>query len=360
MGKEDDFRLSAYSYDLPPELVAQVPPEQRGGSRLMVLNRATGDIRTATFAELADFLPPSLLVANNSRVLPARVYGQKTNGAQVEFLLLTPLPWLHPQQEDNGVWTCRAQGLLRPAKRLREGDAVRFSPDFSLTALHKEEYGRTTVTLRWKGDLAAQFERHGHIPLPRYIHRPPSAQDRERYQTTYAQKEKNGSVAAPTAGLHFTEALRRELLAAGHKWAELTLYVGYGTFSPVRAEDIRDHAMHEECVEISPETAAAVTQAKRDGRAIVAVGTTVARALEGVCAVRGQVEAYKGGTNIFLRPGSQLQVVDKLITNFHLPGSSLIMLAAALAGRETILAAYAHAVEQRFNFFSYGDAMLIL
>ncbi len=355
----DDFNLTGYHFELPEALIAQEPPAVRGASRLMVLNRKNGNLVTDMFARLGDYLPPCLFVINNSRVVAARRAGTRASGGKAEFLLLSPLPLLRPEQTGGG-WTCEAQGLLRPAKNLRIGDTLRFADDFALTVLEKGEFGRGRVRLEWQGDLAGLLERYGSLPLPPYIRRPATEADAARYQTVYSRKDKAGSVAAPTAGLHFTPELRESLSAAGHQWTEVTLYVGYGTFSPVRAADIRKHVMHEEFVELPPETASAIQAAKAEGRPVVAVGTTAARTLEGAFAATGSIGPYSGFTDIFLYPGRPVRVVDHLLTNFHLPESSLIMLTAAFAGREAILSAYARAVEEKFRFFSYGDAMLIL
>ncbi len=355
-----DFLLSSYMFSLPPELIAQEPAPVRDGSRLMILDRASGALSLSRFADLAAHLPPGLFVINNSRVLPARLTGQRASGGKAEFLLLTPLPLLTVRETGNGWQEAEAEGLLRDSKRLRTGEEITLGESFSLVILEKADFGRSRVRLRWKGILEERFRNLGALPLPPYIRRPAGEADAERYQTLFARSEKTGSVAAPTAGLHFSEGLKEALTAAGHTWAEITLYVGYGTFSPVRCHDIRDHGMHAEFVEISPETAEAVNRAKAEGRAVTAVGTTAVRALEGVWRSRGRVEGHAGWINIFLYPGEPFGVVDHLITNFHLPGSTLLMLVSAFAGRERMLDAYARAVQERFRFFSYGDAMLIL
>jgi S-adenosylmethionine:tRNA ribosyltransferase-isomerase len=357
-----DFKLSSYDYDLPEERIAQAPAACRDGSRLLVLDRAHGSMNTACFADLLDHLPENaLLVANNSRVIPARVFGTKDTGGRVEFLMLTPLPLIDPQPGgDSAGWrTARAEGLLRASKAPKPGATIHFSNDFRLTAREAGPFGRWQVDLAWRGDLKDRFEELGHLPLPPYIKRPDSAADRERYQTTYADTGKSGSVAAPTAGLHFTAELRDRLARAGFGWAEVTLYVGYGTFSPVRCTDIREHRMHSEYIEVPEATAEAIRRAKAEGRPVVAVGTTSARTLEGMVRESGRIGAFRGETDIFITPGYQFQVVDALITNFHLPESSLIIMIAALAGRETILSAYDFALENGYRFFSYGDAMLI-
>jgi len=358
----NDYKLSSYDYHLPEERIAQAPADRRDGSRLLVLDRAGDSLHAAAFADLADHLPPdALLVANNSRVIPARLFGTKDTGGKVEFLMLTPLPLIQasPGQDGEGWSTARVEGLLRASKSPKPGAVVTFSDDLRLTAREAGPFGRWTVELAWRGDLTARFESLGHLPLPPYIHRPDSEADRERYQTTYNDASKAGSVAAPTAGLHFTPALRRSLADRGFGWAEVTLYVGYGTFSPVRCPDIRDHAMHSEYIEVSEATARAVRQAKAEGRPVVAVGTTSARSLEGMFRESGCIGEFRGETDIFITPGYRFNVVDAMITNFHLPESSLIIMISALAGRKSVLSAYGFALENGFRFFSYGDAMLI-
>lgn len=404
--QEADFLLSSYSFGLPEDRVAQRPAECRDASRLMLLDRETGATQVAVFSDILRFLPENcLLVANNSRVIPARMWGGRPGGGHAEVLLLTPLPLLELFPDPGGGFTAGAEALLRPAKKIRPGDRISISDALQVELVEQGAFGRCRVLLHWQGDLRELLQQHGVMPLPPYIRRQKPrpgdspvfgpalgaeegglfgrvpetegaeqeaaltqiAFDKERYQTTYARDDKAGSVAAPTAGLHFTPELREALSASGREWAEVTLYVGYGTFSPVRCEDIREHAMHSEYVEIPAATAEAVERAKREGRPIVAVGTTSARTLEGVFATQSaeagsgfSLAAHAGWINIFLYPGRPFQVVDGLITNFHLPESSLLMLVSALAGRERVLAAYARALEEGFRFFSYGDAMLIV
>lgn len=402
---DPDFLLHSYAFDLPEERIAQHPAPERGGSRLMVLPRAGGSPRIASFADLPFWLPENcLLVANNSRVIPARLWGKRPGGGKVECLLLTPPPLLasapssaHPV--GSGWREADAEALLRPAKRIRPGDRLAFSDDLTVELLEHGPFGRCRVRLFWPGNLLRILERHGVTPLPPYIRRcaPEAAhtpvqgtgpetepdatlpapaeaalfrdKDRERYQTVYSREDKAGSVAAPTAGLHFTPDMRARLAASGREWAEVTLYVGYGTFSPVRSPDIRDHAMHAEYVELPEETAAAIARAKNQGRPVIAVGTTSARVLEGAFAARPADAAdemppkpapFCGQTDIFIYPGKPFRVIDGLITNFHLPESSLLMLVCALAGRERVLDAYQQAIAADFRFFSYGDAMLIV
>jgi S-adenosylmethionine:tRNA ribosyltransferase-isomerase len=243
---------------------------------------------------------------------------------------------------------------------MKEGEAAEFDPALRVVLLARGEYGRCSLRLEWQGDLEDIFNKIGHMPLPPYLEREDDAGDRERYQTTYAAAEKSGSVAAPTAGLHFTHTVREALTARGFRWAEVTLYVGYGTFSPVRAEDIREHTMHAEHVEVGEAAAQAIREARAAGLPVIAVGTTSARSLEGMHQALGKVAAFAGDTSIYITPGYEFQVVDALITNFHLPESSLLIMVSALAGPEKIRAAYAAALDWEFRFFSYGDAMLIV
>ncbi|NCD24481.1 MAG: tRNA preQ1(34) S-adenosylmethionine ribosyltransferase-isomerase QueA [Deltaproteobacteria bacterium] len=354
-----EFDLQSYDFDLPEALIAQDPAEERGTSRLLVLDRTTGEIREAMFPDFADLLPEgAVLVVNNTKVLPARLIGRKPSGGRVEFLLLTPLALITPESGPNGAFEAEAEGLLKASKGPRPGETLHF-PGIDMVVLEKGEFGRARVRLTWRGDLAAHFLDQGHIPLPPYIRREDKTEDRSRYQTVYSREDKLGSVAAPTAGLHFTPDILTRLESRGITRAEVTLYVGYGTFSPVRTEDIRDHAMHAEYAEVSPETAALLAQAKTEGRPIVAVGTTTTRAVESMATRLGTIGAFTGWTDIFIHPGYRFKVVDQLVTNFHLPRSSLIIMVATLAGRRRILDAYSHAVRRGFRFFSYGDAMFI-
>lgn len=363
MTDADDYLLKSYDFDLPEEQIAQYPPATRGGSRLLVLPRTNSGgqgLEHHAFADLPDLLPEgALLVANNSRVLQARLLGKRESGGKVEFLLLTPLPLLlQTAQSTGGQKYAEADGLLRCGGRLRDGECIDFGT-IRVILLEAGPFGQRRVRLEWEGDLAAAFAATGHLPLPPYIKRPDTAADAGRYQTVYAREDKNGSVAAPTAGLHFTPEIRQRLNARGFEWAEVTLYVGYGTFSPVRCADIREHHMHREYIEVNEATARAVAKARAEKRPVVAVGTTSARTLEGVAEQCGTVQPFAGWTDIFLYPGRPIRVIDGLLTNFHLPASSLLMLVAAFVGRKRILSAYAEAVARGYRFFSYGDAMLI-
>ncbi len=361
MPESTDHQLDLYSYELPESSIAQEPSGRRDGSHLLVLDRKRQDNVVSTMQDFPDFLPENaLVIANNSRVVPARLFGTRPTGGRVEFLLLTPLPLLEAQTDGQGRSSAIASGLLRSSKGPKQGEIVRIADDLHLEVMERGEFGRSTVRMVWRGDIATLLEKNGHMPLPPYIRRPDSSADRQRYQTVYSREDKAGSVAAPTAGLHFTPELRSRLLARGHQWEEVTLYVGYGTFSPVRAQDIRDHEMHSEFVEIPERTAQAIRRAKQEGRPVIAVGSTSVRALEGGFAQTGEIAPFTGETSIFIRPGFEFKVVDHMLTNFHLPLSSLIIMVSAFAGRQRILAAYQQALDNGFRFFSYGDAMLIL
>ncbi|PTN36532.1 tRNA preQ1(34) S-adenosylmethionine ribosyltransferase-isomerase QueA [Desulfonatronum sp. SC1] len=357
------FSLDAYDYYLPESLIAQNPPQSREASRLLIMGRGD-DLPPAVgvFNDVLEHLPRgSLIVVNNSRVVPGRLRTVGEHGGGMELLLLTPLNLLRRDQRTVGARAVATSDvLLRPAKKARVGKVLNFS-EIQVTVLEKGEFGQTKVELSWPTYLSLEefLRSNGEIPLPPYIRRPSDQRDLERYQTVYADEQETGSIAAPTAGLHFTPLLRDKLIQAGHEWAEVTLYVGYGTFSPIRCDDIRDHRMHGEYVKITQGAAEAVRRAKQEGRAIVAVGTTSLRTLEGVAAVRGGVEPFEGWLDTYIYPGFSFQVVDGLITNFHLPKSSLLVLVSAFAGRERILAAYRRAMAEGFRFFSYGDAMFI-
>ncbi len=369
---EKDFWLSSYRFDLPEEQIAQYPPETRGDSRLMVLPRRVAkgageailDIQHTQFSQLREHLPKDcLFVVNNTRVLQARLLGTRPSGGKVEFLLLSPLPLVvaaaEPLKLQEGWFEAEAKGLVRAGGRVNDGDVFYFGAGIRVTVLESGPFGQRRVLLAWKGDLAEAFAATGHIPLPPYIKRRDNDEDMSRYQTIFAKSEKVGSVAAPTAGLHFTEDMKNALAAHGCEWAEVTLYVGYGTFSPVRSEDIRSHRMHREYIEVSEATTEAIAKAKAEKRPVIAVGTTSVRALEGVAELCGKMQPFTGWTDIFLYPGRPFKVVDGIITNFHLPESSLLMMISAFTGRQRILDAYAQAVQRGYRFFSYGDAMLL-
>ena len=341
------MRIADFDYLLPEELIAQEPIEPRDASRLMVVPRE-GAFQHRAIADLPDLLVPGdLLVLNDTRVIPARLLGKKESGGKVELLLCEPLA---------GGLGRRWRAMGQASKSIRAGAQLLFD---GLTAVVEasEGDGFYTVTLDREGaELEAALARAGQLPLPPYIRRPPDDRDRERYQTILARAP--GSAAAPTAGLHFTHALLDRLAAKGIERATVTLHVGPGTFLPVRAERLDDHRMHGERFEVPEATAAAVARARSRGSRIVAVGTTSARTLESAFQ-RGRVVAGEGRTELFIRPGHTFGAVDSLLTNFHLPRSTLLVLACALGGRDRILEAYREAVARRYRFFSYGDAMLI-
>jgi S-adenosylmethionine:tRNA ribosyltransferase-isomerase len=353
----DGFSIEDYDYELPQELIAQEPLPERASSRLLVLDRSSGGLGHRTFADLPELLSPGdLLAMNRSRVLPARLLGRRSGGGEAEILLV--------RAREPDLW----EAMVRPGRRLRAGAEVeiaagfhvRIEGDSGTTATESPAGGpMRTVRLVTEGDdPRAAIERHGHVPLPPYIRRPDRAEDRERYQTVYARE--SGSVAAPTAGLHFTSDLLDRLDARGVARAELILHVGPGTFRPVEVEDVREHRVDAELFTIPPPTSAMVSQAQREGRRIVAVGTTTTRALESVFAPEGLLRAKDGQTDLVIIPGHPFRVVDGLVTNFHLPRSSLLLLVCAFAGRDNVLAAYREAVRERYRFYSYGDAMLII
>ena len=352
--------VADFEFDLPDELVAQ-EASVRGHSRLLVLPRAGGAIEHTTFAELGRYLRPGdLLVLNNTQVFPARLLGHRVpSGGAVECFLVRRVggPWPESGVEE---W----EALVHPGQKLKPGAQVVFERDgvrLHAEILARHFHGRRTVRL-WcdaAGDVRAAVDRLGHVPLPPYIKRDDRIEDRERYQTVYARVR--GSIAAPTAGLHFTEAQLAGLRDRGVQTTEVTLHVGYGTFQPVRVARVEDHAVDAEEYEVSPDAARSLTAARRDRRRIVAVGTTAARTLESLrLAADGAVQPSRGETRLFIRPGHDFQLMDGLITNFHLPKSSLLMLVSAFAGRERVLDAYREAVEQRYRFYSYGDAMLVI
>jgi S-adenosylmethionine:tRNA ribosyltransferase-isomerase len=341
-------RLSDFDYDLPPEAIAQEPLPERDASRLLVLDRATGAISHRLFRDLPGlFEPNDLLVLNRSRVFPARLRGRREGGGAAEVLLV--------RQRAPDLW----DALLRPGRRLRPGARVTVSPELTVVVEPGDAPGGTRrVRLDSpSGDLAAVLERHGHIPLPPYIRRPDVALDRDRYQTVYARE--SGSVAAPTAGLHFTPRVFADLEARGVGRAEVVLHVGPGTFRPIQVEDVRSHTVDPEAYAVPPETADAIDRVRRRRGRIVAAGTTTTRVLETLADETGRVTAQTGETALVIVPGHRFRAVDALVTNFHLPRSSLLLLVAAFAGRERMLAAYAEAIREGYRFYSYGDAMLI-
>ncbi|MCF7793082.1 MAG: tRNA preQ1(34) S-adenosylmethionine ribosyltransferase-isomerase QueA [Candidatus Cloacimonetes bacterium] len=343
---KDLSKTSSYWYDLPPELVAQFPVETRSESRLLKLEKKTGKVSHHKFSEIIDFLVPGdVLVVNKTKVIPARLFGNKTTGANVEVFLLNQL--------EDDVWEC----LVKPGRRLQIGVKINFSENFSAEIVDHAEEGGRIIRFYWKGDFWQNLDKLGKTPLPPYIKRDPIEKDRETYQTVYAQKR--GSVAAPTAGLHFTPELLEKIKTKNIEILEVVLRVGLGTFRPVKTDNIAEHKMHSEFCEISQNTAEKINKAKEAKRRIIAVGTTTTRTLESF-AQNGKVKSGSHWTDIFIYPGKNLQIINGLITNFHMPESTLMMLVSAFAGYENIMNAYKIAVQERYRFFSYGDAMVIL
>ena len=336
-----------FDFDLPEELIAQTPLKERTSSRLLVMNRQTGELTDKHFYDIIDYLNPGdALVMNNSRVLPARLHGEKVEtGAHLEILLL------------NNTVDDEWEVLIKPAKRAKVGTEISFG-DGRLKAVVKEEldHGGRIIDFKYDGIFLEILESLGEMPLPPYIKE--RLEDPDRYQTVYAKE--NGSAAAPTAGLHFTKDLLAKIEAKGVKLVYLTLHVGLGTFRPVSVDNIAEHEMHSEFYSLSLEAAQTLNEVKANGGRIVAVGTTSIRTLETIGSkFDGEIQADSGWTNIFITPGYEFKVVDAFSTNFHLPKSTLVMLVSAFAGREQVLAAYQHAIEEKYRFFSFGDAMFI-
>jgi S-adenosylmethionine:tRNA ribosyltransferase-isomerase len=370
-----DLDVADFDFDLPEELIAQEPPAERGQSRMLVLDRATGVFNDSQFAALPALLwPGDLLVLNESRVIPARLFarralvrereksgsptaglgrwGEERPTGRIEVMLIEP------------AGENRWRALVRPGRKVAIGERLVFPDAAGAVALEAEvlergPFGERLLAFAPVEEFFAVLERIGHVPLPPYIRRDDAETDRERYQTVFARER--GSVAAPTAGLHFTDALLDALRAKGVEIARVTLHVGLGTFAPIRVERVKDVRLHRERYALCAEAAEAINRARTEGRRIVAVGTTVVRTLESAArrAKTGELEAHSGETEIFIAPGFEFRIVNALLTNFHLPQSSLLMLVSAFAGRERMLAAYKHAVDARYRFFSYGDCMLI-
>lgn len=339
------MNVSEFNYDLPEELIAQTPIEKRDTSRLMILNRNTHTIEHKIFKDILEYLKPGdVLVRNNTKVIPARLYGKKDTGANVEFLLLNRI--------EGDIW----EVMVRPGRKLLPGAEVTFGDGLlKATIIDMCDGGNRKVKFEYQGIFNEILDKIGLMPLPPYIHE--SLKEKNRYQTVYAKYE--GSAAAPTAGLHFTNELLEELTKKGIQIANVTLHVGIGTFRPVKVEKIEDHDMHSEHYYIKEEDVNLINSAKKEGRRVIAVGTTSCRVLESVADEKGLVKAQEGDTKIFIYPGYKFKCIDGLITNFHLPESTLIMLVSALAGRDYIMQAYEEAVKEKYRFFSFGDAMFI-
>lgn len=342
-----ELKKSDFYFNLPEELIAQDPLEDRASSRMLVLHKETGETRHLIFRDILQYLHPGdCLVLNNTKVIPARLMGQKADtGAGVEVLLL--------KRRENDIW----ETLVKPGKKCRPGTGLVFGEGLlRATVLETVEEGNRLVQFHYEGIFEEVLDRLGEMPLPPYITH--KLKDKNRYQTVYAKYE--GSAAAPTAGLHFTRELLSQIEEKGIETAYVTLHVGLGTFRPVKADNILEHHMHSEYYQVSEEAAEKINRAKERGSRVICVGTTSCRTVESAAAQDGHVEAGCGNTEIFIYPGYRFKVLDALITNFHLPESTLVMLVSALAGRENVLAAYEEAIREKYRFFSFGDAMLII
>ncbi|MBL1433078.1 MAG: tRNA preQ1(34) S-adenosylmethionine ribosyltransferase-isomerase QueA [Gammaproteobacteria bacterium] len=338
------MQRSEFVFDLPSELIAQYPPEQRTSSRLLCLDGATGSLQDRRFVELTDLLEPGdLLVMNDTRVMRARLYGRKHSGGKLEVLVERVLD------------SQRVLAKVRNSKSLTVGSTFLVADDQHVEV--EENNGRFLVLRMREGDWPSQMRLHGHMPLPPYITRADEGVDESRYQTVYARSD--GAVAAPTAGLHFDEAMLNQIQAMGVTLAWVTLHVGAGTFEPVRVDDVKDHQMHSEIFEVSAEVCQQIAKTREAGGRVIAVGTTSVRALESATDESGVTQPLQGDTKIFITPGYCFRCIDAMITNFHLPESTLLMLVSAFAGYESVMAAYQHAVAEKYRFFSYGDAMFL-
>ena len=339
------MKVSDFNYELPEELIAQTPIEKRDESRLMVLNKKNQTIEHKKFRDIIDYLEPGdVLVRNNTKVIPARLYGKKETGANVEFLLLNNI--------EGDIWEC----IVRPGNKLHVGTKVIFGEGLLKAKILEIMPGGTRkVEFEYKGIFNEILDKIGLMPLPPYIHE--ELEQRDRYQTVYAKY--NGSAAAPTAGLHFTDELLEKIKTKGIEIANVTLHVGIGTFRPVKEETVEKHEMHSEHFYIKDEDAKKINKAKKEGHRVIAVGTTSCRVLETIADENGMVKETEGDTQIFIYPGYKFKCLDCLITNFHLPQSTLLMLVSALAGKDYIMEAYKNAVKEKYRFFSFGDAMLI-
>ena len=351
MNPKNEYDLSLYDYDIAESFIAVEPVPSRDASRLMVINRTDGSITHTVFSTLIDHLQPGdVVVRNNSRVFPARLYGYKPSGARVEFLLL--------EKKGEDIW----EVICRPAKKLRVGDTVLFADRLKALIVDAYDDGKRLVRFEYSGDFWALLEQIGHVPLPPYIkgNQLPPQILKDRYQTVFAVS--HGSAAAPTAGLHFTPELNSQMQAKGISIVDVTLHVGLGTFSPIKTDNILDHVMHEEAYEISADAIDTIAQAKRTGNRVVAIGTTTVRVLESVaeCILAPDQKCISERTSIFIYPGYQFKIVDALVTNFHLPCSSLLLLVSAFYDRKRVLSAYEVAKKEHYRFYSFGDAMFLV
>ena len=351
MKEQKIIPISEYDYELPKDLIAQKPSEKRENCRMMVLDKQKQSIEHRHFYDITDYFNENdVIVLNNTKVIPARLYGKKNTGANIEVFLL--------KQIGDITW----EVLINPSKRVKEESLIEISPDLYVKVLTRQNEGKWLVELHYDGDFYEILDKVGHVPLPPYIERQMTDEqlknlDYERYQTVYAQKE--GSVAAPTAGLHFTEEILKKLQNKGVQICYVTLNVGLGTFRPVKVDNILEHRMDSEQFEISAETAKIITDAKKQGKKITAVGTTTVRTLETCMCLYDDIIETIDDSTLFIYPGFKFKTVDKLITNFHLPKSTLIMLTSAFAGKDFVFNAYKEAIKEKYKFYSYGDCMLI-
>lgn len=342
------MRFRDFDYELPPELIAQTPVECRDASRLMILDRETGSIDESRFSRITElFLPEDLLVVNDTRVMPARLFGEKESGGRVEVFLLRRMTGL------DEVWSC----LLKSSKKPRPGSVLKLPAGVTALVLERGDDETWLLSFSLKEGFDLWLAAQGKMPLPPYIRRAADQEDESRYQTVFARN--SGAVAAPTAGLHFTEQLLQDIASRGVEIASLTLHVGLGTFLPVRVEEVNEHRMHREFYTIPRETSAAIAARKAGQGRVIALGTTTTRALEHAAGSDGIVRTGDGEADIFIHSGYRFKVIDALITNFHLPCSTLLLLVSAFAGKEFLFRAYSEAVRKKFRFFSYGDAMFI-
>lgn len=348
------FSLSDYDYHLPEERIAQTPATRRDQSKLLVMDRKTGKMTHLRFYDIYDLVAPSdVLVINDTKVVPARLFGHKETGGKAEVLIID-FPGIGNNRPDRGECVCRC--LIKTAKRPKPGATLFFGQNLKASILNFDD-GIFTVRFLHRGNFEHILEQIGHVPLPPYIQRSDDKKDRTAYQTVYAASK--GAVAAPTAGLHFSKQLLDKLRKKGVTIVAITLHVGYGTFSPVRVSDIRDHRIHSEWYSISKDAADRINASKKAGHRIVAVGTTAVRTLEYACDENQMIAAGRGNCDLFIYPGYRFNIVDAMLTNFHLPKSTLLMLVSAFSTRENVLNAYQAALEKKYRFYSYGDAMLI-
>ncbi len=348
------MNVKLFDYHLPPKLIAQTPLARRTGSRLLIVDRRSGERSHRRFPDLLEYLKPGDgLVINNTKVFKARLWGQRQSGGKIEVFLVRPAG---KSAERGDCW----EALVSPSRRLHEGEDILFDESHFVTLCRHVDNGRWIVDFGTARNRAVIIAKHGHVPLPPYVHHEDGALDRRRYQTVFADAKREGAVAAPTAGLHFTRNLLDQIRNKGVEIIEVTLHVGPGTFKPIKSEDIEDHRVDPEYAELSVQAANQINTVRKNSGAIFAVGTTSVRTLESAASQGKLIQPFSGQVDLYIRPGYRFRFVDHLVTNFHLPRSSLLVLVCAFAGREPVFDAYREAVEREYRFYSYGDAMLIL